>query len=334
MQIIALILLALGILCMSGAGVAQKAILNKKILTAGQAVMIQQCIAALSLFLIMLFWDQGNLVPKSDLFWIAICITGGVNIFIQYANTRSKQIADISLVAPIQAVTPGLVTVTSIMIGEVPSTLGIIGILMISVGTFVHTRENAKTLREWLAPFTALALPKNFEILNIGEKQEALNRRDALRWAYGSACAGTIGLIFDGLAARNGNPGLAFGLVSTIIFCFFAFSNVRGSVRSEFWKVKKILTIAGPLVLFCGILYGLHAVLITTAMRYAPIAYIGSMKRFSIVVTVLMAYFFLGEMKAIRRIWPALVITIGAILLVLDPSIATIISKAQNAFGY
>lgn len=221
------ILLFFGILSQSLAGIFQKKILNKKIISAPTIVFLQQTLSGIFVLLLLPFWflfyKQGN----AEVFWISVGIASLVNVGIQYVNAKALELADISLTAPISATTPGMVVLVAISVGEIPSTLGVIGIIIISIGTYIHLRIGAKSLKEFFDPFFAFKLPRDFEKLDPEKQQEARNNKKAVFLSLIGAVLGTIGLISDGLMARNGNIALGFTVECFVVASFFSFRKKR-----------------------------------------------------------------------------------------------------------
>lgn len=276
----------------------------------------------------LLWWQllEGNAVPNTRLFWIAILGTTISNLIIQYVNTKARMLADISLTTPVQAMTPGLVTVAVLTLGEFPSTQGIIGIFLISIGTYIHFADWDMGLKGYIKPFQFLFLPKNFANLTSEEKEIRLKERKALRYAYVGAIIGTIGLISDSLVAKSGSVPLGFSMQAILLTLGFSVliqnqhNNLNISNKTS--VIKKIF-----LLTMLGIFYGLHVIFIMTSFRIAPVAYIGSLKRLSILLTVVLATFILKEKNAKQRLIPAGIITFGAALLAFDSSIEKLIDK-------
>src|SRR5688572_22934861 len=96
--------------------IVQKIILDRKILgTSG--VLVSQHALSIPFLLITLFLTQEKLISGSmSLFWIAVAVTTVANVLIQYANVRARELAELSLTAPVQAMTPGLVAVAAIVL--------------------------------------------------------------------------------------------------------------------------------------------------------------------------------------------------------------------------
>ena len=72
------------------------------------------------------------------------------------------------------------------------------------------------------------------------------------------------------------------------------------------------------LVLVMGILWVLHVVTINPTFNPTFIAYIGSLKRLSILVSVIFGSFLFKETDFKKRFWAAVIIVIGAMLIAMD----------------
>ena len=327
MDAIAVSLSLTGVLFIASHNIVKRISLRDGQLTPSEFLAVSQGIAVLFLAA-MILWE-GFDAPShfnSRIFWMAVFITAVINILIQYANARAAQLAEASLIAPIQALTPGLVTITALTLGEQPTLQGIAGIGLIALGTYIHGRENATTLREYLYPFAFLRLPANFKELPLIAQRQALSNRTALRFAYGSAVAGSVALVFDGLLARNGNVALGMMVKWLILTLFFGSAAIAGLFRNDVYSQKRKIFGKWRLLLGAEIFLGLNEVLIGTAFRVAPIAYIGSLKRLSIIFITLLSWWILREAKAKRRLFPALLVTGGAILLATDGSMARLVN--------
>lgn len=326
MDLMAVSLSLTGVLFIAGHNVVKRQSLLDGQLTPSEFLALSQGIA--SIFLVTMVWWEWSSTPfhlNQRVFWMAVSATAAVNLVVQYANARAAQLAEASLIAPIQALTPGLVTITALVLGERPTPQGIAGIGLIALGTYIHGRENATTLREYLQPFAFLRLPANFQELSLEAQQQALKNRTALRFAYSSAVAGSVALVFDGLLARNGNVALGMAVKQLMLTLFFGSAALLGLVRNNGHCQKGRIFQKWPLLLGAGVFLGLNEVLIGTAFRVAPVAYIGSLKRLSIIFVILLSWWFLREVKAKRRLFPALLVTGGAGLLATDGSMASIV---------
>ena len=373
MELLALVLMFFGIFAMVGAQVLIKKSLNH---FGDMEVNVAVSVVAASFLVLWVIspfnaswnsWIPSH--PDQILFWGALLIGALVNTAIRFATTKSYSKADLSRVAPIQAMTPGLIVVTAMLIGEFPSMMGYAGIVLIMVGTYAGIREGVPLLLRYDISHTTYAsrarvvswklnkdyfmplfvwqlfmpvdnspLKRNWKekgTLIISEEEEAkLQTRSALRWAYGSATMGTFGLLATGIMSRHGDVvfGNAVDQIITSLIFLFAFSYLsRNEKKVERLPVWERVTKYWPLLSLMGIFYALHMVFIISAFRLAPVAYIGSLKRISIFLTVLIAVFVLRETTmSWRRIGLASIIAIGAVLLALDPTQAVVLNSLDD----
>lgn len=325
------ILLTLGgVLAVSVRDVAQRYVLKEKLFSEKEIRVFQWTFTAVALAALWLLGDGMSASKNSNpLFWGAVILVTVTNFFIQPALVRSKKRGAASLTASVASLTPFLLTIVVLLLHEKPTWQGGVGIGLISFGNYAHLRENATTLTEWLLPFSWLfVLPKNFETLTPTEQEKVLSDRSALHYAYGAAILGTFGLIGEALTAREGDLLLGFAIQSTILAIAFASisfgqETFTASFVTRWQQYKKPLLIIGT----CG---ALHLLLMGLAFRIAPVAYVGSLKRLSIVVVVVLSIYVLKEAKARKRLWPAVVVTVGSMLLVFDGSTDYLVTLIQR----
>lgn len=324
---------ALGV---AGHGVTRRWILREGVLAVTNFLVITQAVTvALLLFADFLLASSGIPFRSSqNLFWIALLVTVAVNLWIQYANARSSDLGEASLVGPVQSLTPGLVTIPALLLGEWPGQQGWAGIVMIVVGNFIHARAG-EPLREWWKIFALLRLPKGSDLMSPDEQEKAWKNTKALRWAYGSAVGGAVGLVFDGLMVRSGDVMLGITwkwlLVTTgfVVLNSFAKNKKGGGKEEDKSRFSAGARIA--VTLLCGLSLAFGDGLAAATFRLAPIAYVGSLKRLSIILGVLLSWVFLREEKAKIRLLPVTLVTVGAMLLALD-GIATVVVDRIEQF--
>jgi drug/metabolite transporter (DMT)-like permease len=273
-------------------------------------------------YFLLPFWGEIN-VTHSDatLFWLAVGFGTLISIVIWYSDLSAIRVADVSFAAPIYGMTPGLVAMTAILFGEVPSIKGWIGISLIVAGTYVHSREGVP-LKEYFVPLLFWRAFGNLDHLPKDERRKRLG----LRFAYTGAACGSVGLICDGLISRYGNPALGisveFALLSCVFFVWRSGQRAKEERQSFLMRVRNSwLSLLGLGVITAG----LPSLLLAVGFAGAPIAYVGSMKRLWIVVAMLIAFWFLGELRnnprrRTRRLLLGLLIVVGAALLALDPA--------------
>ncbi len=246
-------------------------------------------------------------------FLLPLLATGALNIGIMFGKMRARALEDVSLVTPIDSTTPAVVIVTSMLIlGEYPSRLGWAGIWLLAIGTYVLNIQDVKaklaervearsvtgwrrTARIWLAPFLAL-----------GQSQ-------GVRWAFFAVGLSTISLNYDGLVARRTNIGFGFGCVCAI--------SALGNLAVALWRreyrgvqASEALGKTAPL----GLLLAATIFITSFAFRLDIVPYVGTMKRLQIPLTILFAYYLIGEKKSFReRLLGGVIMMIGAALITL-----------------
>ncbi len=328
MQTIALVLTALAVIGMTAQAVLSKHLMNVKAFTEKELIIAKCGIAAAACLLMWLFtggWWNSLAPEKTDLtmWWFALILTTAANIPIQFGNIRARRLADASFIAPISAMTPGLVLGTALLIGEKPGPLGIAGIALIVIGTYAHAREGA-SWRDYFSPFYVWRTLRNSAHLPLAEQKKLMG----LRWAYAITIFSTIALMGDGLVARHGDLILAVTIelaVLTVVYASALPKQAKDEGTFASWDVRK--KAHGFTLALFGIMFAVPFITLGAAFRLAPIAEIGSLKRLSVVLTVIGAAWLLGERSGVRRTILACVIVAGAILIALDPTPGVVLNS-------
>ncbi|MDP2676845.1 MAG: hypothetical protein Q8O83_04135 [bacterium] len=260
-------------------------------------------------------------------FWVAVFGTTIANVFIQFFNAKAASIdaGEVSLTAPLQAMTPGLITVLAILLGEYPGRIGIIGITLMALGSYVLLFK--KTPEKWyhyLNPLRRLTLLFKLRQLSPEERGATI----VVSLALASACMGTIGLIFDGLFTRRGinMQGLALGamvevgLLALAYMIWYAYKPDSKEIKNPEKKTIYPLlayTTLGLLVLI-GIFWVAHIFFVNPTYNNTLVAYVGTLKRLQILISVTLGFLFFKEKDFKKRIFAALLIVAGAILISMD----------------
>ncbi|MBI5003534.1 hypothetical protein HZC00_00355 [Candidatus Kaiserbacteria bacterium] len=301
-------------------------IFTEKELLVGQCV-IAAVLCFLSLIVIGPWWNTLAIEEANLPVWVfGLILTTVFNVIIQFANMRSARLAETSFIAPIGAMTPGLIMITTILIGERPGAWGIVGIIIVAIGTFVHVREGAS----WQAYFMPLFFWRIFSSLERFPEAERNDIR-ALRWAYLAACCSTMGLLGDGLIARHGDMILAVTIQYGVLGGVFLICvpNQAHDERSTGPFMERLQSHLYRMIIM-GIVFGLPSILLGVSYRLAPIASIGSLKRLSLVFVAVGAVWLLGEKSGKRRILLSMVIVVGAIFISLDPTQAVLLNRLDQ----
>ncbi|CAH0480487.1 unnamed protein product [Peronospora belbahrii] len=81
--------------------------------------------------------SNGHLPQLNGLYWTSVCISGGINIITSYLYNRAIQISTLSATVPFLSFTPAfLVIVAFVVLGEVPTISGMLGVSIATLGGF------------------------------------------------------------------------------------------------------------------------------------------------------------------------------------------------------
>lgn len=295
-------------------------VFSEKELLVGQCV-IASAVCALLFLSIGEWWNE--LAPEynnASVWWIALAATTAANVVIQFTGMRVAGLAEASFAAPISAMTPGLVLMSAILIGEHPTSWGIAGIALIVIGVYGHAREGES--RYWWEYVTPLCFWLAFRNMSALPEKER-GKFVALRWSYIGALFATVGLLGDGLVARHGDMLLAVTIeLGALAVVYAAF--VPNTERTSFFER---LSGNWERMATFGVLFAVPFALLGVGFRLAPIADVGSLKRLAIVLTVVGGALLLGEVSGKRRTVFAIIVTIGALLIANDPAPAVVIGS-------
>lgn len=361
-SLIAIVCILIGTFFQAVHGVVQTDLIkNKKVMSIRGVLLADHGIGFIFFLTTFWWWDpfmelvglKTNALSDPSIFWIAAVWTTFWNAtLIQYASAKSRQAADATLVTPYQGITPRLVTVSMLLFKEIPSKIASVGIGIISAGTYIHGREKVplrlNAWREWFRPFEIfykIRLPENYDSLSAEKKErelkDARNNQMGVRWAAGSAGAGTMGLMGDGIASRHGPITIFYTFYMAVIFLWHftvpklwtLVKRTNNAAENSYPNLRNLLRNHWHWILLLGLSYSLHYIFVATAYRVALIASIGTLKRFQIVMTAILAYWLLKE-RVKRRLLTASIITLGAILVGLDPEPQTRILNAAEGYAY
>lgn len=332
MEILALALTLLATLAIGVFEIYRKYLLNRKVFTEYE-LRVGQCgiatvVCALFLLNAGAWWD--TLAPQaknSTMWWSALAMTTAANIIIQFAGMRSARLLDASFRAPIAALTPGLVLITGVLIGEFPSVWGFIGIILIVAGVYAHAREEAP-LREYFVPLFFWLAFRSMK----GRSEEEQRKMRGLRWTYVGFLCATIGLMGDGLVARHGDMLLAVAIELGVLAMVYATLTRRKPEKDEgeFAPFRERLSREWKAMVALGVLFAMPFILLGVGFRLAPIVYIGSLKRLAIVITVAGGVWLLREPSGTRRIFLACVVVAGSMLIAFDPTPAVVLDSLDS----
>lgn len=234
-------------------------------------------------------------IPQLDVTFlyafIAVMLIGTVSLVL---FMRAIKVSPISLSIPMLAFTPVFLLVMSpLIVGEFPNSLGIIGILFIVAGSyFLNLGKRADGLA---APFKAL----------IKEEGPRLMLCVAFLWS--------VGANIDKIAVLHSNPifyavtaNLALALILVPMVLIKSTNNLK-NIRPNLKKLAPI-----------GILTGLYFILQLHAITMTLVVYVISIKRTSILLTILWGFLIFKEGNIKERFVSGSMMVVGVILIALS----------------
>lgn len=224
-------------------------------------------------------------------FFIALLISGFINIAAVILYHRAISKGDISLVVPMLSFTPLFLLVTSpLIIGEFPEELGLAGIIFIVIGSYLLNSKEKGILR----PLTALVYNK------------------ATRYMLIVALIWSVSANFDKIALRESSIIQFVVFINAIVFTgitIFAVAKKKLSVKAIKSDPLNLILIG----LFTALAFYFHM----NALSLTLVAFVIAIKRMSGPLTVLFGHLFLKEENIKERLLGSLIMLIGVFLIVL-----------------
>lgn len=235
-------------------------------------------------------------LPRVDgLFVLAILGSATLNVLAQLASARSLKLADASLVTPLLTFSPIFtVFISFLFLGEVPDARGLTSIALILIGAYWLNRGPDSN---WQAPVRSISTRPGVRLVLFA----------GLLWA--------ITPIFDKLAIQHTFPEsprlvalavniLLVGLLTPIVLWRGRTALGLLAHRRRAWLLATLIA-------------GITPALGYTAFSLGLVGYVTALFRFSTVFTVIWGAWLLGEPGLRQRLPASMVMTIGAVLIVL-----------------
>lgn len=233
-------------------------------------------------------------IPEiKSLFYLSALATVILNVFIVIFNYKALQITDLSLSIPMLSFTPVFLIITSfVILGELPTIFGVLGILLIVIGSYV-LNATEKDIR-FLDPFKNIFTNKGTFLMLI------------------AAFLMSISTNFDKLVVVNSGP--VFG--SAVVYFFLA---IPFLIISSFkkYEIKDIIKRDLSKFFFIALAIVLSAISINLAYTMQIVPYVISLKRLSILFSVLLGAWFFKEKNISKRFIGAFIMLIGAVIIIL-----------------
>lgn len=234
-------------------------------------------------------------LPNLDwIFGASVLASAALNVAAHLCSTRALKLADVSQVTPLLNITPVFTLfLSALWLGEIPTARGLIGVVVVLLGAYWLNRPEGMG---WFAPLQHLAFtPANGLVLLAG-----------LLWA--------ITPVLEKTAIEHTSPPsprfVAF-VVSAFLGLFLTFA-----VAARRTAIHK-LSAHRRAWLLAGLIAGTAPILGYTAFSLGLVGYVTTLFKLGSVMTVVWSYLLLHETGALRRLPAAVVMVLGALLIVL-----------------
>lgn len=229
------------------------------------------------------------------LFPVYLAAGVGINLVAFYGYVRAIELADVSLVAPLLSLSPLFMLLTSwVMLSEIPDGKGLIGILVVVVGTYFLAGGEAG--------------------LNL-DPLLRLVEDPGPRWALLVAFLWSITANIDKLCVEASSP-LAYTFWFHLLFTL-CFTPIYLYLRNDAEEDRNASSAEGSFVvvgiglLAVGVLQALMVVAQMTALTATNVTYVIAIKRAGMLVSVLGGGLLLDEEDFLRRFLAALLVLTG-----------------------
>jgi drug/metabolite transporter (DMT)-like permease len=229
--------------------------------------------------------------PLDRVFWLALLVSGPLEVFAMFLYLEAIAVSPLSLTAPLLAWTPVFAALAAaVVLGETPSPAGAAGVLLVAAGSWLlYSSPGCGAL----APLRCLAR----------ERGARLTLAVALIFSATSAL-GKLGMQHSSTAFF----GPAY--VACLAVCLGAAAILRGEGRAFLRELRP-----NRWFLAIGAAAALMTLLHFSALALTSVAYMLAVKRSSLLVSVAFGRVFFQERGLIRRIPGAAVMFAGVLLL-------------------
>lgn len=233
-------------------------------------------------------------IPNLDItFWLIVLFWVGIVSSAIVLYMRAIKLSPLSLTIPMLAFTPLFLLITSpLILGEFPTFLGFIGILLIVFGTYTLSIKDLK--KGYLEPFLALSKEKGALLMLI------------------VAFIFSIGSNFFKMAIQLSNPFffsvVSYAFLSAVLFFAMLTKSKKAKTKIRF-NIKTLFA--------TGFFEAIKFILASLAIELVIVTYVVSVRRTSILFSTIYGYLFFKEKQVIERITGAFIMFIGVMLIIL-----------------
>jgi len=273
-------------LCISLADIS-----GKKVIHRVEAYIVSWAWMFFSLpLLYTVLWVRG-VPPVTSEFFPALAAS---TVFVSVASIlyfKAIESSDLSVCMPMMAFTPLFLLVTSpLMLGESPKAAGMLGILLIVIGSYVlHFHDRHKG---YLQPFKSLL------------------SEPGARYMLGVAVIFGISANIDKIGVRSSSPLMWIATLNTSL-SLVLWIVVRMKVKGPGKQIRSVW----PYLLMVGAWNGLAMIFQMTAIQMTMVPYLIGVKRTSVIMTSLFGFFLFKEKGLSERLTGAILMVAGVLMI-------------------
>lgn len=227
-------------------------------------------------------------------FWLGLFGSGIINVYATVIYMKALSEGEISNVMPMLSFTPLFLLITGpLMTGELPHLLGIFGVVLIVVGSYLLNLSLSKG--DIFAPLKSIIRNKGTQLMFIV----------AFIWSFSAN--------FDKISLNASSALQHIIFVNILVFSFlsvYLFIFRKGSISLAFKHRKYLLIISS----FTTGSFIFHM----TALSLTFVAYVVAIKRLSGVISVVLGNIYLNEQNLRERLLGSIIMFIGVLLIVVS----------------
>jgi len=245
-------------------------------------------------------WSYLNGIPKLDLYFFKIAtlasVMGGVGMLCFLSGLKKS---DISFAIPLLCFGPIFTALWEwLFLDGSMSLMGFMGVVIVLVGTYSMELDQVKN--GYLAPIKSL-------YYNTGA-----------RLVFAASLIWSLSSMLDKVGVLNTNAVVWTGVVNFFMSIFLFLAGLFSkNIAIKNLNTKALLS-KNTLFLFClSLFFSLMLVLQLHAFSLINVAYVLSLKRASILLSVLAGFVFFNEQKMKERIIATLIMVFGGVIIIL-----------------
>ncbi len=268
-----------------------KDLFSKKGLKKIDEYIIAWSLPAFSLILLVVITLFVGIPPIGPRFWLAVVISGSINIATLILYMKALKSSDLSLATPMSLMAPLFLLVTSpLIVGEFPGLFGVIGILLIVGGAYTLKIKEIK--KGYLAPFKAL----------LREKGPRLMLIVAFLWSISSN--------FDKIGIQESSTLFwVFAWTAFIVIGMFPIMLYKSGKNLR--QIPQNFRSLVPIGVFSGIMILCQV----TALKLTLVAYVISLKKTSALLSVLWGFLIFKEKGIKERLLGVAMMVAGVVMI-------------------